>query len=128
MKQLSLLTLFLLNSIYVLGQEYALIPYPSSVITKKENAFELSKASVIYYSDDELKNDANYLQNVLNSATNFKLIKTPLTGKVDNGAIILSLEKLKKATKASYSLEISDSVIRISASESRGVFYGIQTL
>ena len=96
MKQISILTLFLLSSIYVLAQEYPLIPYPSSVITKKENAFELSKASVIYYSDNELKSNANYLQKVLNSATNFKLTKTSLTSKFEKGAIILSLEKLIK--------------------------------
>ena len=128
MKQLSILTLFLLHSIHVLAQEYPLIPYPSSVITKKENAFELSKASVIYYSDNELKSNANYLQKVLNSATNFKLTKTSLTSKFEKGAIILSLEKLKKAIKGSYSLEVSDGVIRISASEATGIFYGIQTL
>ena len=40
----------------------------------------------------------------------------------------MSLEKFKNATKGSYSLEVSDGVIRISAADPSGVFYGIQTL
>ena len=128
MKHISILTFFLLTSILSLGQDYSLIPYPSSLVTKKEKEFLLSKASVIYYSDNELKNNANYLQEVLNSSTSFKISAIPLKSKFDKGAIILSLEKFKNAKKDSYSLEVSNGVIRISASESSGVFYGIQTL
>lgn len=118
----------MLTSIGVFGQEYALIPYPTKVNTKNETPFQLNASCTIYFSEDLVINEANYLQSVINSATGLNIPIKPLTTKRIESGIVLNLVKTIDTSKESYSLDVSKAIITINASESHGVFNGIQTL
>ena len=106
----------------------SLIPYPVS-IEATGGRFTFSKKTQIYVNKGN-NQIANYLSEMLKPATGFDF-KVQVMGEesVSSGNIILTLSSAgDNLGEEGYSLEITTDKIEIKASESAGLFYGIQTL
>ena len=123
---------FLLYSFNAAGQ-LNLIPQPSEVNILPGNFIWPTSMSCVY-NDASLKNEADYLAVVMKDR--FKYVLEIPTAALKNAAaattkkklIQLILLKKEGASAESYSLNITDQAIQISATQNKGIFYGIQTL
>ncbi len=123
---------FLLYSFNAAGQ-LNLIPQPSEVNILPGNFIWPTSMSCVY-NDVSLKNEADYLAVVMNDRFKY-VLETPTTALKNAAAattkkklIQLILLKKEGASAESYSLNITDQTIQISATQNKGIFYGIQTL
>lgn len=99
-----------------------IIPFPNHYHADGDQLnFYLTDDATIGYTDNSLKDAAEYLGTVLRPSTGFRL-KTQKSV----GTITLELSKPMKA--GSYSLEVLNEGIVISGADYRGVIAGIQTL
>ncbi|MEO8232253.1 MAG: beta-N-acetylhexosaminidase [Ignavibacteriota bacterium] len=134
MKSFTIYLLFLLTiltSVRTLSQtmenEISIIPKPKSIVVN-EGTFNLTADTKIYY-DQYSKKVADYLAEVLNPATGFKLEPTIWNGRVETNSIILSLNSSSNDFgKEGYTLIVNSFNVMIEASELNGLFYGVQTL
>ena len=99
------------------GPTIAVIPEPVSV-TEKTGHFELTPGAVITAGADSLNHTASWLAGRLDLQT----------GKSGKQRIILQISKDRSANPEGYTLSVSPSTIKITASTPAGVFYGAQTL
>ncbi|HSV88015.1 MAG TPA: family 20 glycosylhydrolase, partial [Bacteroidales bacterium] len=116
----------------LLAEEELLPLIPSPVAIEFMNHTVKLEGLVTIFYEDELKPEAEWLQNKLTGLTGLRFRLRPLVGAIPrNQSIILSKEDLNinGRTTESYWLTISsDNPITIKGSDRAGVFYGIQSL
>ena len=126
MKKLVLfLFLFSLATVYAQKPAIQLIPQPAS-LQPAEGVFILTKTSTIGFDGQESRKIAEMLSQKLNLSTGFAF--TPQQDQA--GSIQFNLNKAPVAQlgKEGYTLESSSKGVVITANETAGLFYGMQTL
>lgn len=124
MKKTALLIVFFF-SVLIYPQRINLIPQPVQV-QELEGYFELTGPVRVSYNDEQAKPAADMLIEKISVPTGFSLKSEPGSG----GAIQLNINKSadQQLGREGYKIETSGSSVIISANESAGLFYGIQTL
>jgi hexosaminidase len=109
-------------------QDISIIPEPVSY-TKLSGKFTLKKTTTIY-SKSELLEISEYLKNFLFPATGFNLIIEQSNEKYDkeNSINLKITDENSELGAEGYLLQINPKEITISAKNSAGIFYGVQTL
>ena len=104
--------------------DYPIIPLPST-LEIREGRFLLDEVTQIVYEGDSLHKEAEYLGELLRTASNEEVL---LTNKIeeDKHSIILLLDD--SLPEEGYTLEINYDRINITGKTPKGVFYGIQSL
>ena len=105
---------------------YNVIPLPQSVVLNEggEN-FILDNSTVINLENNDLQNNANYLQEQLEKLVDLKL-KVEDQATVSN-AIVLSVDTAISNPEG-YILNVNENYITITGGSPAGNFYGVQTL
>lgn len=105
---------------------YNVIPLPQSVVLNEggEN-FILDNSTVINLENNDLQNNANYLQEQLEKLVDLKL-KVEDQATVSN-AIVLSIDTAISNPEG-YILNVNENYITITGGSPAGNFYGVQTL
>ncbi|WP_163710459.1 family 20 glycosylhydrolase [Mangrovibacterium lignilyticum] len=101
----------------------SLVPKPNH-LEQLPGEFHLSEKVQIVCSDENLKQEADYLQAALSEAAGFNVAVADVAPAT--GAIILKLDE-GIAGEEAYSIRSSEDKYEISGKSSAGVFYGIQT-
>ncbi len=106
-------------------KQLSIIPLPVKM-TLNQGQYELKGNSVIFYSGDELLSLAEYLADQINISSGMELRTQRGSGK----GISLSVHDDLSATlgQEGYKLDISKRGIEITAGNTRGLLYGMQTL
>lgn len=111
--------------------DYRIIPLPRSIVvdsSKSDDFFLLDENAVIFYSEnDNLKNEAEFLQEYLHKITQLDY-KISNTDKNSAKGIILSIDTSVCKIPESYKIEISKERILVIGADASGVFYAVQTL
>ena len=103
-----------------------ILPKPVS-LTATGSSFELNENSEIYYQSDNLKPIAEYLSELLQPATGFKLPVKIMSSMPSTEHIYLSLTDSIQNNEG-YQLIIKENGIVLNAKKAAGLFYGVQTL
>ena len=119
------LVIFILQSIFSANAQLPLIPAPAA-ITISGDSFILDN-STCFFSNDKNSFETDYLIGQFKWRTGIDL-KVKSKNSKDQKAIQFIIEKNSKPEKESYHLIVSKNAIKISAKNSEGIFYGIQTL
>lgn len=106
-----------------------LIPQPVSV-TATGSSFRLTPETVIYTdgASDELLKIGQHLTDYLRLATGFQLPVETTDASPEAGHIYLTLANDTKLGEEGYYLTVSEEQIRLSAPQTAGLFWGLQTL
>ncbi|SFS68480.1 hexosaminidase [Zhouia amylolytica] len=105
------------------ASDYQIIPKPVSV-TQKDGRFLVDKTIIM--GDEALRNEAEYLSQLLTIASGKKVSYAP--GGTRLGSVIhLGIDESIEGEEG-YTLKVTNKEIIISGKTSKGVFYGIQTL
>ncbi|MEQ9310701.1 MAG: beta-N-acetylhexosaminidase [Balneolaceae bacterium] len=125
---LASLTFSIKGICYQSDHQISVTPNPVS-LQVQPGTFKLDSSLIIYISDESLKREATYLNNLL-FVTNWKGYPISLlSDKPDSSYIILKLdEKADFKNDEAYRLSVNKQGITISAITKTGIFYGIQTL
>lgn len=109
-------------------QGVSIIPKPVS-ITQNKGTFTLEKKLKIYISSEEIRQEAELLNNLL-FVTNWKGYPIErLETTADSNFIFLKLDSnLSSDHEEAYSINVSESGVEISSQTRTGIFYGIQSL
>jgi len=110
------------------AQQISLIPYPSNVVVKNESGFELTRNTRIILGNEQLQNEAEYLQGMFRKSIGVELPIVFEKNELRGGGIRLELSSSPLKSDESYMLESDNTGIIIKGATSGGVFYGIQTL
>ncbi|MBK6266200.1 beta-N-acetylhexosaminidase [Marivirga sp. S37H4] len=100
----------------------SIIPFPNQLVT--EDGFFSINAQTEIVADEGLEFEVKYLQSIID---NHFRIKPTVAKKLGENVILLQLSQSDMAEEA-YELHITAEQISITASESTGVFYGLQSL
>lgn len=105
----------------------ALIPQVQSLVAKG-SSFELKETTKIYLdqSDKNLSAVGQYLSERLNASTGYEFTIDKPSSKVEG--IQLKIKADERFGEEAYQIEILEDGIVISASQTTGIFYGVQTL
>ncbi|MDX9846573.1 MAG: family 20 glycosylhydrolase [Tenuifilaceae bacterium] len=107
-------------------QLHRVIPSPTS-ITANGDSVELHASLDIFYAENDLEFEANYLKHLLKSLLGWDCAVQMGTGITQNAVLLTTNSTIGNGE--SYSLEVLDKgIIQISGSSPAGVFYGIQSL
>lgn len=107
-------------------QLHRIIPSPLNII-ESDDYTELHQSLNIFYTDNELEFEANYLKHQLKSLLGWDCVVQKGTDIAQN--VVLLTTNSTKGNGESYNLEVLDKgMIQISGSSTAGVFYGIQSL
>ena len=101
-------------------------PTPRSVQPGDE-MFTLTDGIEIHYHE-YFANEANYLADLLSAGYNIQARTHLLIQDREEAGILLNLDVDSLESDESYMLDISSGLIEIKANDSRGIFYGIQSL
>ncbi len=97
-----------------------------------QGSFNLNEKSVVFFDKDspEIKKVADYLVSALRPATGYDLTKEVcVSGSIPKNSILLTSRKTSaNFGKEGYQLSVSKDNIIICASDTAGMFYGVQTL
>jgi hexosaminidase len=119
------LILFLMLSNRVIAQQCAIIPLPAHIETVS-GSFKINNSIAIVYTNPGLQDQASYLQQQLLKYSGLTLSIRP---SANTSSIQLSLTKPgNNVNQEAYSLEIKPTGVKITATTSQGVFYGITSL
>lgn len=126
------LAYFFIQSFAFAQQKISIIPEPVEV-KAGEGYFSFNPSSSISLSssDPDLSRLAEQLSATLSAATGFKLpVRAPGIMSANVGNILLELKKDKDSQlgKEGYRLKIDQTMIKISANEPAGLYYGMQSL
>ena len=100
----------------------AIIPEPST-LKYSEGSFKLSNQTQLLISDkDKFANEVSFLQSVIESTIGAKLPTTEQSNKL----IIINDDKI--TSSEAYEITINENEIKLTASDSKGIFYAIETL
>jgi hexosaminidase len=108
------------------AQNLNIIPKPVSETVTNEK-FILNNAGIIYVTSDnkELKDIAGLLKQILHKRTGINI--NIIEGQSDKG-IVLDLNTGSSFKSNGYNLTVNNSLVKISAKDYTGIFYGVQTL
>ena len=118
------------NSVSTVSQPVAIVPQPVSMEMGNGN-FTLSSASVIEVSsaDADAKRVAAFLNKRLSVATGFALpVRSVSTLSNAPNSIRLSIANDNMLGNEGYKLNVSPTLVTITANKAAGLFYGMQTL
>ncbi len=124
-KLIHLLLVLAATSVLAQNASLNLIPQPVE-IQQGTGSFLLTKSTTIGYNKAEAKTTAEMLARHLNTPTGFNLL-----AKTDAAANIqfnLNATPNDKIGKEGYTLEVTPKGVTISANQTAGLFYGMQTL
>jgi hexosaminidase len=110
--------------------QISLIPKPVS-LEATGSSFLLGENAVIYYKNDQeqLLQEANYLAEMLRPATGFALPVQTIDKDPEAGNIYLTLtSKDSHVSNEAYKLQITEELLKVSASKQSGIFRAIQTI
>ena len=109
--------------------DYQVVPQPKEILLSDEKPFVLDKNSKITCSQDdiELLMEAGFLNDYIDDILGFRLKMICGDNDYDN-AINLVLDESFSDDSESYKIIVNDNVIKITSSNTSGIFYGIQTL
>ena len=118
--------LLLLTSIVAKSSTSFLIPEP---VLKKQlpGSFELSDKTIIFYSTESSKSDAEIFNDYLMQYYGFKVKIEPVSSLKKGNCIWLEADNNKTLPVEGYSLDINTDEIKIMGDAS-GVFYALQTI
>ncbi|HQK37619.1 MAG TPA: family 20 glycosylhydrolase, partial [Bacteroidales bacterium] len=123
-----LIVLFSVSYVISQNREIKIIPEPVEVKTGK-GSFVINAGTVVVAEgkDSRLAGIRQWFLQRLSSSTGLKIKSA---GKADKNAVVLSLlPQFDKALgEEGYHLEVTPSLINISANKPAGIFYGLQTL
>ena len=102
-----------------------LIPIPKLVLLEKAPAFLISKQTILIAPKENP--EVQYLNELIEKHLGYKLASNSINQK-SNNCIELSLNPKQKMEIDEYKININTRKITIEASNSAGLFYGIQTL
>lgn len=108
--------------------DFHIIPIPKSIEIKKGNPFVLDGETRIIYAadaDSAMIRNAAFLRDFVKQATGLSLNISD--EKAKKNAIVLKLDN-RIAAPEGYEIDVTDKLVKISASTDAGIFYGIQTL
>jgi len=96
-----------------------------------QGSFNLNERSVVFFdkASSEIKKIADYFVSVLESATGYAIKKAGyLSGSIPKNSILLTSRKVSaNLGKEGYQISVSKNNIIICASDTAGMFYGVQT-
>ena len=120
-----ILRLIFLTPFLVGAQDINIIPKPVSIEINGQE-FKIQESTSIVYTEG-LEEQAKLLAEMISPSTgwDFEVI---LSDEVKEGAIFLELVKDQNLDNEEYQLSVTDNGIHISARNSAGVFYGLQSL
>ena len=109
--------------------DYQVIPLPKEINLTKEKPFVLDKNTVVVYPklNEELANEADFLVEYFYDILGFRLKTVCTDAEIDN-AIKLNINPDFSDDIDVYQIIVNDNVIKITSSNTLGVFHGIQTL
>jgi len=107
-----------------------IIPEPLSLI-QKEDSFTFNSKTIIFYTDDEVRDEVQYLANMFAVTSNFVLKTTKRVSKnrVSRNVVKMYVDpELISLGNEGYELDISPKQIIIKAAKTAGLFYACQTI
>ena len=109
--------------------DYNVVPAPMEILEIPQEHFTLSKKTVVTYpkSNDELEKEASFLVEYFNDILGFRLNMICTDEDLDN-SIQLKLTTDFENNPDSYKIIVDENIIKITSSNTSGIFYGIQTL
>lgn len=109
--------------------DYQVVPMPKTIILNEQKPFVLDKNTVITYSKlhEELANEAELLAEYFEDILGYRL-KTVCTSAAVENSIKLNLDPEFSESDEAYQIIVTNRVMRITSSNTSGIFYGIQTL
>jgi hexosaminidase len=107
-----------------------LIPQPNDIIFNGKSKFELKNNFLVYYQDDSLKNEIEFLTNCIKENTGFNcnlinISNLPVITFYPNSIYFFSNPNM---IKNAYELQIDSTIIKITSVNKAATFYAIQTL
>jgi hexosaminidase len=124
-KLLVLIFLFSLTRTYAQNPVISIIPMPVE-IKQTDGTYTLDKLSTISYDSQEAGKVAEMLAQKLNQSTGFSI--KAVQGSSGTIKLILNNVAVPQLGKEGYTLESSASGITITANQTAGLFYGMQSL
>jgi len=104
-----------------------LLPKPNQYTARASENFAITKATIITYSADAVK-EAQYLHDLILDLTGLDLVQEVYKkGSPDDGSILLNLIKGNPESEA-YTMAVEEDYIWFTSDSNTGLFYGIQTL
>lgn len=109
--------------------DYRVVPLPKEINLSDEKPFVLDKNTVITYSvaDEEVAKEAGFLADYIDDILGFRP-EVRCTDKEGKNSINLVLNKNSFDDEESYQIIVNENVIKITSSNTSGIFYGTQTL
>ena len=109
--------------------DYQVIPLPKEINLSDEKPFILDKNTVITYSnaDEILSKEAGFLADFIEDILGFKP-EIRCSDEAVRNSIILELNPDICENNEAYQIIVNENIIKITSSNTSGVFYGIQTL
>ena len=109
--------------------DYQVVPLPKEINLSDEKPFVLDKNTVITYSvaDEEVSKEAGFLADYIDDIMGFRPEVRCTDDEVEN-SINLVLNRDDFDNDEFYQIIVTDKFIKITSSNTSGIFYGIQTL
>lgn len=113
----------------VQNADYQVVPLPKEISLNDEKPFVLDQNTVVTYSksDEELAKEAGFIVEYFNDILGFRLKTVCSDEEIDN-SIKLEVNPDFSDNLDAYQIIVNDKVIKITSSNTSGIFYGIQTL
>lgn len=105
--------------------DYAIIPLPETMEMKK-GQFLVDGETKIIYANDSLSNEADFLSDMLSTASGKKITETQDKSKEGHNIYLKLDDKIEN--KEGYKLEVTYDKIQVSAKTPTGIFYALQSL
>lgn len=120
-----LILLFSLTRIYAQNPVISIIPMPVE-IKQSAGTYILDKATTISFDNQEAGKVAEMLARKLNQSTGFSI--KPQQGNSGSIKLMLNKSAVPQLGKEGYSLEATSTGVTITANQTAGLFYGMQSL
>lgn len=109
--------------------DYQVVPLPKAISLSDKNPFVIDKNTLIVYQNthEELQKEAIFLADYIEDILGFRL-SVRSTDHLLTNAINLIIKEDYFDNNDAYQITVNDNVIKITSSNTSGIFYGIQTL
>ena len=109
--------------------DYQIVPLPKEINLTDERPFVLDKNTVIAYPkcQEDLQKEADFLADYIEDICSFRPTVKDAENEMTN-VIYLVMEPDNFDNKDAYQIIVNEKVIKITSSNTSGIFYGIQTL
>ena len=124
-RKIAYIFLFAFSSVIIAQTSIPVIPKPKLVQFEKSPSFLISKQTVLIAPKGN--QEVQYLKEIIKKQLGYELVTNTISQK-SNNCIELSLNPIQKMEIDEYKININATKIKIEASNSEGLFYGIQTL